>query len=129
LRFTCEPECGACCTQHEDYAYVYLVGDDVERLARHLGISQVEFRERYTILDDGNLALKIDRPECPFLEGWRCGVYEARPRQCRTFPFWPETLRSRSSWERLRGFCPGISRGERHSLEVIQRHLAEHEAD
>ena len=33
LRFSCLPECGKCCTNHEDYAYVYLEGDDLDRLA------------------------------------------------------------------------------------------------
>jgi Fe-S-cluster containining protein len=36
---------------------------------------------------------------CAFLDGARCTVYEARPTQCRTFPFWKENLRRRGSWE------------------------------
>ena len=36
LCFECRPDCGACCTNHEDYAYVYLEGDDVDRLVAHL---------------------------------------------------------------------------------------------
>ena len=36
---------------------------------------------------------------CTFLtrEGG-CGVYEARPVQCRAYPFWPRVLKSPETW-------------------------------
>jgi Fe-S-cluster containining protein len=129
LRFECVPDCGACCTRHDDFAYVYLEGDDLPRLARHLGITQRTFRNRYTMVDDGDVVLKMVEPACPFLEGARCTVYAARPVQCRTFPFWKETLRGRRSWTRLKRFCPGIDRGDRHGRVTIERHLADRELD
>ena len=125
LHFECQPDCGACCTNHEDYAYVYLEGDDVDCLTAFLEIEEELFFERYTSLDEGYLVLRMDQPECPFLEGKRCTVHAARPTQCRTFPFWEETLATRRRWSALRKFCPGIDRGERHSLQVIQSHIAE----
>ncbi len=129
LRFTCVPECGRCCTSHEDYAYVYLDDDDLPRLAAHLELDDKTFRQRYTAIDDGDVVLKMDEPDCPFLEGSRCGVYEARPTQCRTFPFWAETLKSRAGWRRNRRFCPGIDEGELQPLRVIQEHLAARNSD
>jgi len=124
LRFECQPDCGACCTNHGDYSYVYLEGDDLQRLADLLGLSTDECAARYTVLDEGQRALRMDEPDCPFLDGARCTVCEARPLQCRTFPFWPESLRSRRSWSGLRSFCPGIDTGPLHSLPVIRGHLA-----
>jgi Fe-S-cluster containining protein len=124
LRFACLPECGRCCTSHDGHDYVYLEEEDVSGLADHLKLSRDAFLRRYTSLDDGDLVLRMDRPECPFLDGWRCTVYEARPTQCRTFPFWPETLRSPSAWKRTRRFCPGIGEGKLHSLSVIRDHLS-----
>ena len=41
----------------------------------------------------------------------RCGVYQARPTQCRTWPFWPENMNSKSWKENVLNFCPGISKG------------------
>jgi Fe-S-cluster containining protein len=123
LVFTCQPDCGACCTNHDDYAYVYLEGDDLENLAAFLELDPDSFLERYTESSEGHTILSMERPECPFLEGTRCSVYPARPTQCRTFPFWKENLRSRAAWERLAGFCPGIGRGERRSLLSIRRSL------
>jgi Fe-S-cluster containining protein len=120
LRFACQPDCGRCCSNHDEYAYVYLDGDDLPRLAALCGLSIDEFERRYTVEDDGWTVLRMDRPACPFLDGARCTVYEARPTQCRTFPFWPEHLASRRAWKRVARFCPGIDRGETHPLKVIR---------
>jgi Fe-S-cluster containining protein len=125
LRFECQPGCGQCCVNHGEWAYVYLEGDDGPRLARHLGLDLATFHGRYTEQDEGRPILRMDQPACPFLDGARCTVYEARPAQCRTFPFWETNLRTPRTWERLRAFCPGIGRGKTHSLRVIRRQLAE----
>lgn len=58
---------------------------DVERLARRLGLPSGEFRERYLCeVEDGDLMLTAQ--PCPFLENKRCGVYEDRPIDCRSYP-------------------------------------------
>jgi len=129
LRFACDEDCGACCTDHGKYAYIYLDGDDADRLAAHLGLAKDRFDERYTDVDDGDLILRMDGPDCSFLDGSRCAVYDARPTQCKTFPFWRENLKSRRSWSSLGEFCPGIDQGERHALPVIRARLAEREID
>jgi Fe-S-cluster containining protein len=51
-----------------------------------------------------------------------CSVYEARPLQCRTFPFWPSILRSAGSWEAVS--CPGRGKGALHSMKEIECTLA-----
>ncbi len=124
LRFECVPDCGACCTNHDDYTYVYLEREDLVRLARFLGLTVRVFCERYTELEDGHRVLRMDRPHCPFLEGSRCRVYPARPLQCRTFPFWEECLESPERWRELARFCPGIDRGPLHGLQAIRGLLA-----
>jgi Fe-S-cluster containining protein len=58
-----------------------------------------------------------------------CGVYQSRPLQCRTFPFWPSILESRSAWLETARSCPGIGKGEQHSLELIQEALAQQLAE
>lgn len=123
LRFSCSPECNACCISHGEYEYVYLQSTDIPRLAALLGQGTLEFLGNYTFRENGWTVLRMDEPSCPFLEGLRCSVYEARPIQCRTFPFWHEFLESRDSWLALKDFCPGIDRGRRFSLEYIREQL------
>jgi len=129
LRFACQPDCGRCCSNHDDYAYVYLSEEDAEALAAHLGLDQATFRERWTEVDDGDLVLSMGQEACPFLDGARCTVYQARPTQCRTFPFWKENLRRRRDWEKLKTFCPGIGQGEVLPLLQISERVAEREAE
>ena len=125
LRFACQPDCGKCCTRHGPYDYVYLEREDVSRLASHFRMPVREFRARWTKKDDGHTILKMDGPACPFLDGARCTVYEARPGHCGSFPFWPENLSSRATWDELESFCPGVGKGDFVPLDAIREHLRE----
>ena len=70
----------------------------------------------------------MDQPACPFLapEGG-CQVYAARPKQCRTWPFWEENL-DRARWEGpVRDCCPGIGTGPLHPAAEVERIARENE--
>jgi hypothetical protein len=47
-------------------------------------------------------------------------VYAARPRQCRTWPFWDSNLKSPDDWKHACEACPGSGKGELHSLAQIE---------
>jgi Fe-S-cluster containining protein len=113
MRFECT-QCGNCCRNNGDYAYVYLMPPEVTALAELLGLEEAAFLERWCVEDEGWTVLRMDAPQCPFLsaEG-RCTVYAARPRQCRTWPFWEENLKSPVAWEAAKLICPGIGAGPR----------------
>jgi Fe-S-cluster containining protein len=54
-------------------------------------------------------------PDEPVPLGRRvCGIYPVRPLQCRTWPFWPENMRTKASWNRAAKGCPGMNRDGRH---------------
>jgi len=127
LRFECRPDCSNCCTNHGKYAYVYLECDDAERIAEFLDLTLLAFKQRHTEIDDGELILRVEDPDCPFLDDARCSIYPVRPVQCRTFPFWSENLRSSRNWNKLAEFCPGIDTGSRHTLLQIGRELKSRE--
>src|SRR5689334_22067239 len=89
LQFGCT-QCGACCTGSP--GYVWLTEEDIERLCQTLQLTREAFLQDYTRLVHQRLALR-EYPksyDCVFLKGKRCEVYQARPKQCRTFPWWPE---------------------------------------
>ncbi len=107
LRFECTG-CGACCTGAA--GYVWVTTADVRRLADAAGLSLDEFGRRYLRRVGTRLAL-LEQPvtgDCVLLDGRRCRFYEARPAQCRRYPFWPRHLESRQAWLRAAGECEGI---------------------
>jgi Fe-S-cluster containining protein len=56
-----------------------------------------------------------------------CAVYEARPLQCRSYPFWESMLASRDAWEAMS--CPGMGKGNLHSVEEIDLFLSQQRAE
>lgn len=108
LPFACT-QCGKCCEARGEVAHVYVGEEDQERLAGHLGLSRRAFLSRYTRSEDGGYrGLRFVDGRCIFLDGTRCRVHEAKPTQCRTWPFWPELLASPEAYrEEVQDFCPG----------------------
>jgi hypothetical protein len=50
----------------------------------------------------------------------RCTVYDARPIQCRTWPFWDSNLKRKRDWKETCEVCPGAGSGRLYSLEEIE---------
>ena len=121
LRFGCT-QCGNCCRNHGDYAFVYLAEHDVIAIAAFLGLERAEFLARHCAEHDGWITLRTDAPACAFLRADnRCAIYAVRSKQCATWPFWKENL-ERATWEgAVKACCPGIGRGELHDVDEIER--------
>ncbi len=49
-----------------------------------------------------------------------CGIYEARPLQCRTWPFWPENLDTKQAWAAETRKCPGMNTGRHYTRGQIE---------
>ncbi|MDR0377195.1 MAG: YkgJ family cysteine cluster protein [Spirochaetaceae bacterium] len=125
LCFSCT-RCSACC--RVDPGYVFLSKTDAAILAGALSMEYTEFTETYCRwIDDyeGKARLSLKEKanyDCVF---WKkgCTVYEARPVQCRTFPFWPDILASQETWDNAGLSCPGIGKGKRHGRAYIELRL------
>ena len=111
LRFKCTG-CGGCCTGAP--GFVWLTQDDITQLAKALNLSEEAFVRRYTRQVGPRLSLLEDETsfDCVFLKGKRCTVYEARPEQCRKFPWWPMNLKSEREWQQAAKSCEGIDHPE-----------------
>ncbi len=71
--------------------YVRVSRDDMRRLAKHLGISVADFEKRHIVevTKKGEKRIKEGYKTCQFLdENHMCGVYEARPHDCRGYVCW-----------------------------------------
>ena len=122
LRFNCT-RCGHCCTGEPGFVWVNeqdiarnaeLRGEPVELVtrlyARHAG-SGMSLREKAN-------------GECVFYDrAAGCTIYDARPRQCRTWPFWEGNVRSPEAWKKTCAICPGSGQGELIPGEEIVRRL------
>lgn len=60
--------------------------DDIQRLAKRLGISAKKFEQQYVARAPGGDWV-IKRAPCPFLDGNACSVYEDRPKACKDYPY------------------------------------------
>lgn len=119
LRFECQGD-GKCCLSRGRYAYVYLSFKDRKRLAAHFNITTSEFTTQFAVKEDGLYQLRYEGKDCPFYRNRHCSVYAARPRQCRTWPFWPENM-NQTVWENeVLSWCPGAGRGRLYSAEEIE---------
>lgn len=118
LAFSCT-RCGACCTGAPGYVWVDL--PEIARLAEHLGQSVDTFSARHVRRVGSRYSL-VEHPngDCVFWDrDSGCTVYEARPTQCRTWPFWSENLETPEDWDRTRLACPGSGQGRVYSIDEI----------
>ena len=117
LRFGCT-QCGQCCTGAS--GTVFMNRDESERIARHLGLDHGEFLSRFAYPMTGGHSLREEKNgDCVFFKEGRCSIYKVRPTQCRTYPFWPENVRSERAWAEVCRECPGIGRGRLYDREEI----------
>ena len=126
LRFECQGS-GKCCTSHGEYGFVFLTLDDRKRFAKHLNMRVGEFTKQYCDRTGPVWHLKEDkaRPDCMFLKDKRCSVYEARPSQCRTWPFWPDVMNAKSWKTDVESFCPGVGKGKLWEASEIEKIMNE----
>ena len=92
IEYACE-RCTACCRWPGE---VKVGEEEIEKLARFLGMGEGEFLEKYTrlrakrdglaLVDKGLDEMGEVSHECIFLEGRDCVVQEVKPVQCAGFP-------------------------------------------
>jgi Fe-S-cluster containining protein len=125
LRFSCT-RCSRCCRLAP--GFVFLTREDLSRLVQATGLPAREFVDRYCRQVGLNSFQRLSLKEkhnydCIFWEEQGCTVYEHRPYQCRSYPFWRANLETRDTWEALKASCPGVGQGRLHSRREIEAWL------
>jgi len=125
LSFKCTG-CGACCTGSPGYTWVSEA--EIATLAAHLNLTVKEFGRKYLRYVEDRYSLLEDplTYDCIFLKDNRCSVYQHRPTQCRTFPYWPSTLYTKEAWLEAAKFCEGINHKDAEIVptETIEKELS-----
>jgi Fe-S-cluster containining protein len=106
----CDTCAGNCCIGES--GYIWITVQEINFLAKHLGITLEEVRTKYLNKIGYKYSIKEvklaeDNYACMFfnLEKKQCTIYEARPVQCRTFPFWDYF---KENTEEVYKECPAI---------------------
>ena len=124
LKFKCTG-CGNCCTGAPGYVWVNQL--EIDALAKRLGMSSAAFEKKYVRQIGVRRSLvEYKNGDCVFFDNKtrKCTVYEQRPRQCRTWPFWNSNLRSPETWAETCESCPGSGKGKLYQLSHIQEQAA-----
>jgi len=101
---------GNCCIGES--GYVWITQDEIKKLANFLNISIDQLANdslrkigyKYSLRE---LQLSKNNYVCKFfnLEKKQCNIYDVRPNQCRTFPFWEYF---KQNLEEVKRECPAI---------------------
>jgi len=125
LKFECT-QCGNCCTGAP--GAVWVSEEELQSIADLLGTSTGEVRLMHTRLVRGRTSLReYANGDCVFFDGESrgCTIYDARPVQCRTWPFWRSNISSPQNWEETQCECPGAGQGDFIALEEIERRASQ----
>jgi len=126
LQFSCT-QCGNCCSGSP--GFVWFDEAEGQAMATSLNLTVDEFYKKYArklmgrwSLTEVRIAGKYD---CVFLRRddagkALCSIYQTRPQQCKTWPFWPELLESKKAWKEASRKCPGMDTGKLYPAQHIR---------
>ena len=103
---TCQARC---CTGESGYIHVSTT--EIEKISHFLHLDIEEFMQKFLFKHGYRYSIKErkfgDNYECAFYdrEANGCVIYEVRPMQCKTFPFW-DYYKNRV--DELKLECPGV---------------------
>ena len=117
FQFKCTA-CGHCCKGPGD---VYFTEEDLQAIKKHLKLGAFGFaRLKRKLIQERIPGYYVHRSgeACILLQNNRCSVYEVRPLQCKTYPFWPSNFQSRANFRSLVKECPGTMAGKGRPMDA-----------
>lgn len=120
ILFECQ-KCGGCCTGQP--GIVHVNETEISQIARFLSLPVSKLvSSRLYPYKDGYSILEDHQGRCLFYEQG-CTIYNVRPLQCKTYPFWFVNMRNETKWNKVERECPGIGEGRLFTKEAILRIL------
>jgi len=118
IDFECQ-RCSACCRY--DPGAVFLTEEDIRKICKFLSTDRDTLLNKYCrgIFRGGKLVVSLLEKknfDCIFWDNG-CKIYEARPIQCITYPFWSSLVESKRSWYEESKRCKGINKKSKLKLE------------
>lgn len=107
----CQSCSGKCCIGES--GYIWVSQEEISAIAQKLSLSKEEFINKYLLKIRYRFTIKEIVYEggygCVFfdMEKKMCRIYDVRPQQCRTFPFWEYF---KENIDEVVTECPGIIR-------------------
>jgi Fe-S-cluster containining protein len=121
LQFECT-QCGRCCGGAP--GFVWVNASEISAMAEEQGAASIaDFEAQFVRKVGARKSLReFENGDCIFLDPQKrtCTLYNSRPRQCRTWPFWDSNLKTPEEWAHTCEVCPGAGEGKLYSLEVIE---------
>lgn len=122
VKFQCQNGCSNCC---KSGGVVAVSEEEARHVAQYLKLSIAEFLKKFTRSEGKKIYLiEQEIPDCIFLKNEKCTIYEVRPLQCRTFPFWTQNVKSEKRWNIIMEECPGIGEGKEYERSEIEKVFA-----
>ena len=103
---------------------MWVNGEDIAKMAAVVEMSVEDFEAEYVRRVGVRKSLiEYDNGDCVFFDNKsrKCGVYAARPRQCRTWPFWDSNIRTPEAWAEPARPAQAAAREGSTSSRQIQR--------
>ncbi|MGB5985189.1 MAG: YkgJ family cysteine cluster protein [Desulfobacterales bacterium] len=129
IHFTCI-RCGTCCTGEP--GIVSLSEPEAHAIASYLRSPLSRLVPDPLVPAPQGFSIREHADGRCYFYDQGCRIYPARPRQCRSYPFWVANLRSHYRWKQSARHCPGIGQGRLHTyadiLARLQDELSEKES-
>lgn len=124
LDFGCA-QCGRCCGGSP--GVVWVDREEIRRIAAALELPQDKLWGPFLRRVGITRVSLVERAngDCVFLKhgadgSSSCTIYDIRPQQCRTWPFWDQNLSNPASWQDAASRCPGFNCGLHFDLARIE---------
>lgn len=102
---------------------MWVEAEEVTAMAAAMKMEEEGFRDKFIRRVGARESLiEYSDGDCILLDPQtrHCMVYEARPIQCRTWPFWDSNLETPIDWEQTCEVCPGAGSGKLYNFEQIE---------